>query len=404
VEDTLQQECFLEAKERPESRSFGAAPSPPPAVATLPMRHNTPRLPAISEQMEAFEAALRTGRYGPWPARPICDGAGFAVTTSRDGNNGDCEFIRLGAGAWLTSGTMRLARPLAIWYRNRGGIALDIAVRGGWQLGYLHASGNLVTVASGYGSLSVLGQDSICGCLPFVGIPIEFVSLQFRDESAMRAFGLKPTELAQVLGELAVRQAARSHTYVIEPSSDMRGAARAVRQAQFSGVSRLLYMKAKAYELLANLSACRQVPNPGPESHIGPAADDASLAALAVSAMGDCTERIDAQSLARQFDVTENRLLRAFKTTYGTTPFGYANRARVARGREMLLEGNTSLIDIAFTCGYEHHSSFTTAYRRTYGETPRETRLLARRISNQRADSRAARSAFNGIHAIGQLA
>lgn len=368
------------------------------------MRDSVSRLPPISDLMEAFESSMRNGRYGPWPVRTTCDGAGFAVTASRDGSHGECEFIRLGDGAWLTSGIMRLARPLAIWSRNRGGIAIDVAVRGGWQLGYAGALDNQATVSSGYGSVSVMGQDSVCRCLPFVDIPNEYVSLLFRAEPAMRAFGLKASELAEMLGESAVCQASRSRTYVIEPNSDMLGAARAVRQAQFSGASRLLYMKAKAYELLANLAACRHVANPGPESHARPAADDASVAALAVSAMGDRTIAVDVRALARKLDITENRLVRAFKNTYGTTPFGYANRARVARGREMLLEGHMSLIDIALACGYEHHSSFTTAYRRTYGETPRETRVLARRISHQRADSRSARAAFSEIHAIGQLA
>jgi AraC-like DNA-binding protein len=404
VEQALQQEHILDARGQSGSRSTGAPSIPPPAVITLPTRDDVSRLPPISDLMDALDDSLRNGRYGPWPVRSTCDGAGFAVTTCRDGNHGECEFIRLGDGAWLTSGTMSVAKPVAIWSRNKGGIAIDVAVRGGWQLSYTGALHNQVTVSSGYGSVSILSRECVCRWLPFVGIPNEYVSLLFRDEPEMRAFGLKSSELAAVLGELTVRQASRSRTYVIEPGSDMHNAARAVRQTQLTGASRLLYMKAKSYELLANLATCQRVANPRPESQVRPAVDDASVAALAVSAMGNCTTAVDVRALARQLDITENRLVRAFKSTYGTTPFGYANRARVARGREMLREGHMSLIDIALACGYEHHSSFTTAYRRTYGETPRETRLRARRISHQRADSRSARAAFNEIHAFGQLA
>jgi AraC-like DNA-binding protein len=367
------------------------------------MRDTFPRLPPLADQMDAFEGALRTGYYGPRVVRPTCDGHGFAVTVARDACHSDGECVRLGDGAWLIAGTARLDRPLAVWSRNRG-IGIDVAVRGGWQAVYTHAPGNSVTVSSGYGSVSLLGQDTVGAWLPFVGIPNEYVSLLFRDEPAMRAFGLKSSDLAVVLGELAVRQVTRGRTYVIEPNSDMLGAARAIRQAQFSGASRLLYMRAKAYELLANLGASRHVANPGPEGHARPAADDASVAALAVSAMGDCTMTLDLRALARQLDVTENRLVRAFKTTYGTTPFGYANRARIERGRAMLLEGCKSLIDIALACGYEHHSSFTTAYRRTYGETPRETRLLARRSSDQASTARSARPALSMNPPIGQFA
>lgn len=351
------------------------------------MRDTYPRIPQLADQMETYESILRGASLCRWPpVRSTCDGAGFAVTATRYDAQCDTESIRLGDGVWLISGTIRLARPLAIWSRNRGGLAIDIAVRGGWQIGHIHAPSNLVTVSSGYGSVSMLGPDTVTGWLPFVDIPNEYVCVLFRDEPAMQAFGLKLSDLASVLGRLVLRQVPRGRTYVVEPGADLLNAARAIRHTRFTGASRLLYVKAKACELLANLGSCRHVPNPGSEPHARPAADDASVAALAVAAMADCST-IDLRSLARQLDVTENRLVRAFKTTYGTTPFRYANRARLARGREMLLEGHMSLIDIALACGYEHHSSFTTAYRREYGETPRDTRLLARRSSGQVADA-----------------
>ena len=397
----MQQEHLAGANPTPGPKARGGPSTYVPAVATSPTRDTAPRLPPLADQMETYESVLRGGPHGRWSVTLTSDGAGFAVTTFRDDAHGDAECTRLGDGAWLITGTLRLARPLAIWSRNRAGIAIDVAVRGGWQLGSTDAPSNRVTVSSGYGSVSMLGRDSINGWLPFVGIPNEYVCLLFRDEPAMRAFGLKSSDLAAVVGELAVRQVTRGRTYVIEPSAGMLDAARAIRQAQFTGTARLLYLKAKAYELLAHLGASRHVASGGSEGHARLAADDASVAALAVSAMGDCTKPVDLPALARQLDITENRLVRAFKITYGTTPFGYANRARIERGRAMLLEGHKSLLDVALACGYEHHSSFTTAYRRTYGETPRETRLLSRRGSEQAATTR---PALDAIHAVGQLA
>jgi AraC-like DNA-binding protein len=70
----------------------------------------------------------------------------------------------------------------------------------------------------------------------------------------------------------------------------------------------------------------------------------------------------------------------------------------------MLLEGHMSLIEIALACGYEHHSSFTTAYRRAYGETPRETRLHARHSSDQTLNVRSNRAPINQVQPVGQLA
>jgi AraC-like DNA-binding protein len=288
---------------------------------------------------------------------------------------------------WLTSGAARVARPVEVWSRNRGGVAIDIAVRGGWEIGFAHAPDKLVTVPGGYASVSLFGADSIAGCVPFVSVPTEYVSLQFRDDAAMQAFGLDATVLNGVLGELAVRRSSRGRTYLVEASHGMLAAARAIRQAQYSGSSRLLYLRGKACELLANFPASKCVANPRMDAHDLSAADDSSLAALAASALGDSPARVDLRSLARRFGVTENRIARAFKSTYGTTPFGYANRARVTRGREMLLEGHMALIDVALACGYANHPAFSTAYRRTFGETPRDTRLRARRGGNPPTDA-----------------
>ena len=368
------------------------------------MRDALARIPPLAEQMEAFESCLRNGHYGAFSVRATCDGAGFTLATQRDYGQCDSECIRLGDGAWLMTGAARLDRALAVWSRHRGGFAVDVAVRGGWQAACSHGLGHPVTVSGGYGSVSVLGRDSVSGWMPFVGVPNEYVCLLFRDEASMRAFGLEPRHLAAVLGELAVRQVSTGRTYVIEPTTDMLGAARAIRKTQFSGASRFLYVKAKDYELLANLGSARHVADPASDRHVRPTVDDASLAARAVSAMGDCPTALDVRALARDLDVTENRLVRAFKTTYGTTPFGYANRARIERGRALLMEGHTSLIDIALACGYEHHSSFTTAYRRMYGETPRETRLIARRSGDGASTSRAARLVLDTLQAAGPLA
>lgn len=355
----------------------------PPAVSTSPTDPIASRLPQISEQLEAFESTLRTGRFGEHRAEPTCDGQGFVIASNAHGGSGTSEFIRLGDGVWLASGTMQLDRPLATWSRSRGGIALTVAIRGGWQFGSTLAPNDLTTVTSGYAAISVLGHDVIHGCLPFVGMPNEYVGLQFRSEAAMRAFGLSCDALAALLGEPGLIHEARTKVFVVEACAELIGAARAMRKSSLSGIFRQLYMKAKAYELMAHLAGSPRVRDPKRAIHAGVAFDDASLAAMVLASMGDGTVPFDLRLLARQFGVTESRVTRAFRTTYGTTPFCYANRARIARGREMLLESRASLIEIALACGYEHHSSFTTAYRRTYGETPRETRLTARRNGPQ---------------------
>lgn len=77
--------------------------------------------------------------------------------------------------------------------------------------------------------------------------------------------------------------------------------------------------------------------------------------------------------------MTTSRLLAAFRATYGVSLRDHMTATRMARARRLLSQTNIPLLEVALACGYEHHSGFSTAYRRCFGETPIETRRAAAR-------------------------
>src|SRR5262249_54320794 len=115
------------------------------------------------------------------------------------------------------------------------------------------------------------------------------------------------------------------------------------------------------------------------ESADGEHCTDAGLAALAYEAVSDAEHSPDVVDIAARLRVPTGRLLSAFRATYGITLHEHMNKTRMALARRLLAQTSTPLLEVAVASGYEHHSSFSTAYRRTFGETPMQTRRAARR-------------------------
>jgi len=75
-------------------------------------------------------------------------------------------------------------------------------------------------------------------------------------------------------------------------------------------------------------------------------------------------------------DAPERTLRQGFAEVYACSPMSYLRRIRLRTAREILLrsEPTERITDVALACGFTHMGSFSVDYRRTYGETPSETR------------------------------
>jgi AraC-like DNA-binding protein len=89
----------------------------------------------------------------------------------------------------------------------------------------------------------------------------------------------------------------------------------------------------------------------------------------------NCSFRL--KEIAREAGMSVSRFARSFKETTGTTFVNYLNGVRVARAREILKEGGTSITDVAVACGFTNPFHFSRTFKRITGTSPTTFRKLA---------------------------
>ncbi|MBI9061246.1 MAG: helix-turn-helix transcriptional regulator [Marinilabiliaceae bacterium] len=78
--------------------------------------------------------------------------------------------------------------------------------------------------------------------------------------------------------------------------------------------------------------------------------------------------------LALMVGMSATVLKERFKSSFGTTIFGYLFDYRMNIARQLLQDTSYTITEIAERTGYEHASHFTTAFKRKFGDSPNEFR------------------------------
>lgn len=79
-------------------------------------------------------------------------------------------------------------------------------------------------------------------------------------------------------------------------------------------------------------------------------------------------------TLAKLARLSQAHFCRAFKQSFGVPPHEYHLQRRIEKAKALLAERNASVTDVGFASGYAHTSSFSVAFRRITGRSPREFR------------------------------
>lgn len=87
------------------------------------------------------------------------------------------------------------------------------------------------------------------------------------------------------------------------------------------------------------------------------------------------TADITLESTAREFLVTPQYLSASIKREVGIGFSAYLADLRLKRAAELLRDGDRSVTDICYECGYRNLSHFIRSFRKKYGLSPREYRL-----------------------------
>jgi AraC family transcriptional regulator, transcriptional activator of the genes for pyochelin and ferripyochelin receptors len=75
--------------------------------------------------------------------------------------------------------------------------------------------------------------------------------------------------------------------------------------------------------------------------------------------------------LARSVGLNDCTLKRGFRQVFGTTVFGYIRQRRLAKARQLLLDREMSVAEVACSVGYSHPGHFAAAFKREFGVSPK---------------------------------
>ncbi len=78
--------------------------------------------------------------------------------------------------------------------------------------------------------------------------------------------------------------------------------------------------------------------------------------------------------LSRNVGVDEKKLKYGFKEVFNQTIYGCLMEYKMDKARKLLLNTDKQITAIAYECGYEYPSHFTTAFKRNFGTSPADYR------------------------------
>ena len=87
-------------------------------------------------------------------------------------------------------------------------------------------------------------------------------------------------------------------------------------------------------------------------------------------------EDLSINSIADQFYISKYYMMRLFKQETGYTLGQYISQKRLLLAKELLLSGEP-VTKACFDCGFKDYSTFSRAYKRLFGESPRDTVTLS---------------------------
>lgn len=85
------------------------------------------------------------------------------------------------------------------------------------------------------------------------------------------------------------------------------------------------------------------------------------------------TEDISIDELSSRFFLSRYYLMHTFKEQTGYTIGSYLSTKRLFLARDLIAKG-TPITDVCYACGFHNYSTFSRAYKKSFGESPRDYR------------------------------
>lgn len=107
--------------------------------------------------------------------------------------------------------------------------------------------------------------------------------------------------------------------------------------------------------------------------YIGDSASNDKILSILSYLNEHLTEDISIDELSSRFFLSRYYLMHTFKEQTGYTIGNYISTKRLFLARELLAEG-TPVTEVCYACGFRNYSTFLRAYKKSFGESPRDYR------------------------------
>lgn len=183
---------------------------------------------------------------------------------------------------------------------------------------------------------------------------------------------------------LAQEAHAQPRSIVLPLQSSMIFAVNDILSCPCRGGNRRVYMRGKSLDLLSTVIHALGRTGSIRAPALKLSAADMKRIALARSVMcAHLESNLTLDELARKVGINRTKLAFGFRATYGASVQAFWRDAKLDRARQLLRDGETPVSEVAFSLGYSEVSSFTRAFTRRFGISPRECVVSGRHARNR---------------------
>lgn len=196
------------------------------------------------------------------------------------------------------------------------------------------------------------------------------VDIHLEPERFQALIGHQVDKLPLEIQRMLIRDEAVPFSQIRTITPAMQLALQQMLNCPYQGMIKQMYLESKSIEVLALWldQACLSHSEPPMTSRAKDIDRIHQAKEILLRQLDNPPSLLD---LARQVGLNDCLLKRGFKQVYGTTVFGYLHQHRMEQARALLLDRQWSVTEVARKVGYKNLCAFSTAFRKSFGISPK---------------------------------
>lgn len=326
---------------------------------------------------------LQDCRSGSVESMDVCDGMhSRRIAIETDNASGHCEFARLEPGLYMSALDLKLPASLGTRVVGEDLVEFNFRLSGDMSLGGRWGEVN-VNRPSTVIWYQPEGCEDVWEELGSAQAPLERSLTLYCARSWIERLIQASDASGGALHQLFSGRRSQPAYRVVSSPSGSSDAIKNVLNSEERGPLRLLFLKAKGYELLAATLRSLATDNGRPcGQRYFTQRDRDNIAQAKLILEQEFATPPSAARLARRVGVNESKLNLGLRQLHGSTAQQIVRESRLERARELLAQTDLPVSEVGFSVGYAHHSTFTAAFVERFGVSPKRFAVTQRASRN----------------------